>query len=187
MRYRFIALILSAAALAAADEKVLTLDPGRTTVQWILGGSLHTVHGTFQFRRGSVVFDPAGGPASGELIVDATSGESGSGARDSRMHKSIIESKTYPDFVFTPDRLDGKVAASGVSDVKLHGMFKIHGAAHEMTLPAKVEASAGQLTITTQFEIPYVDWGMKNPSNFLLKVDPKVEVEIKAAGKLTAR
>jgi hypothetical protein len=29
-----------------------------------------------------------------------------------------------------------------------------------------------------------VQWGMKNPSNFLLKVSDKVEMSIQAAGRL---
>jgi hypothetical protein len=64
----------------------------------------------------------------------------------------------------------------------VHGVFKIHGAEHEVTFPMRVETRGEQVTATTHFVIPYVKWGMKNPSNFILRVSDKVQVEIRAAG-----
>ena len=37
---------------------------------------------------------------------------------------------------------------------------------------------------TGKFVVPFVDWGMKDPSNFLFKVDKTVEVQLVAAGHL---
>jgi hypothetical protein len=68
-----------------------------------------------------VVFDNETGKAGGEIVVDATSGLRGSSARDGRMHKNVLESAKYPDVSFVPDRLDGKVELTGVSNSKLHG------------------------------------------------------------------
>ena len=50
----------------------------------------------------------------------------------------------------------------------------------ELPLHFQVQAAGGQYTASTHFVIPYVKWGMKNPSNFLLKVDDKVEVDVRA-------
>jgi polyisoprenoid-binding protein YceI len=94
------------------------------------------------------------------------------------MHASILESARYPEIVFRPDRVDGKVAAEGKSQVQLHGIFAIHGAEHEIILPATVEAEAGQYNVNTTFEVPYVKWGMKNPSTLMLRVSDKVEITI---------
>jgi polyisoprenoid-binding protein YceI len=139
---------------------------------------LHTVHGNFQLKRGTLSFDPQSGKASGELVVDATSGESGSPARDKRMHASILESAKYPEISFRPDRVDGRVATEGKSQVQLHGTFAIHGSEHEIVLPATVEAAAGQYSVNATFEVPYVKWGMKNPSTLMLRVSDKVEITI---------
>ena len=38
--------------------------------------------------------------------------------------------------------------------------------------------------MTTHIEIPYVQWGLKNPSNFLLRVKDKVVIEIEATGRV---
>ena len=103
------------AAPAFPQETVVELDPARTSVAFTLGAALHTVHGTFALKRGSIRFDSATGKASGELVVDAASGASGSDARDKRMHGNVLESGRYPEFVFTPDRVEGRVAPSGTS------------------------------------------------------------------------
>jgi polyisoprenoid-binding protein YceI len=150
-----------------------------------LGDVLHTVHGTFKLRRGDIVFDPETGKAGGEVLVDATSGESGSSARDGRMHKNVLESAKYPDVSFTPDRLEGKVDLSGTSNVKLHGTFTIHGAAHEIDVPVRVSAKGDTLDVTMGFDVPYVAWGMKDPSTFVLRVSKEVHIEMHTTGRLT--
>lgn len=99
----------------------------------------------------------------------------------SRMHKEILESQRYPEAVFMPDRVDGKLPAQDQSQIDVHGIFKIHGADHELTLHFQVERAGGQHIASTHFMIPYVEWGMKNPSNFLLKVDKTVDMDIKTA------
>lgn len=155
------------------------LDPAKTEIQFTLHDVLHTVHGTFQLERGSIHVDPDSGNASGEIIVDVASGASGSDARDRRMHKDILESRRYPEATFMPDRVAGKLAPEGQSQIDVHGIFKIHGADHELTLHFQVERTGGQLIASTHFSIPYVEWGMKDPSNFLLKVDKTVDIDIK--------
>jgi polyisoprenoid-binding protein YceI len=164
----------------AAAETVFDLDPSKTEIQFTLHDVLHTVHGTFHLKRGAIQWDPATGKASGEVVVDVTSGASGSQSRDRRMHKEILESQQYPEAVFTPDHLDGQVAPQGESQVDVHGTFRIHGAGHEMVLHFVVQAGGNQFSASTHFTLPYVNWGMKNPSNFLLKVDDKLEMDIHA-------
>jgi polyisoprenoid-binding protein YceI len=169
--------------LAAAANSI-ELDPSRTSIAFTLGDVLHTVHGTFKLKRGAVRFDSATGSASGEIVIDVASGNSGSGGRDKRMHKEILESARYPDAVFTPDHVSGELAARGESQLDLHGNFQIHGAAHELTLHFRAEVKNGEVAASTGFVIPYVQWGMKNPSNFLLKVSDKVDLTVQAAGRV---
>jgi polyisoprenoid-binding protein YceI len=172
------ALLLAAGESIPSQPRSLAVDPAQTKVEFTLGSLLHTVHGDFQLKRGTLSFDVRSGKASGELVVDATSGQSGSPARDKRMHAAILESAKYPEIVFRPDRVDGKVAPEGKSQVQLHGMFAIHGVEHEILFPVAVDAAAGQYTVDGIFEVPYVSWGMKNPSTLLLRVNDKVEIAI---------
>ena len=78
--------------------------------------------------------------------------------------------------------VEGQVAAVGTSTAQVHGIFAIHGAEHEITIPVRVEMAPGRWTATSHFTVPYVKWGMKNPSTFVLRVDQSVDIEIQASG-----
>jgi polyisoprenoid-binding protein YceI len=177
-----IALLCAGVTGSSGQEIALDLDPARTTVQFTLGGTLHTVHGSFKLKRGAIRFDPATGKIGGEVVVDATSGESDSEGRDRRMHDNILESARYPEIVFTPDRVAGAVARQGASQVEVHGMFRMHGAEHEVMLPVQVlmTPTAEATTAKIHFTIPYVKWGLKNPSTLFLRVSDKVDIDIAA-------
>jgi polyisoprenoid-binding protein YceI len=166
----------------SASEVTLTLDPAQSKVHYAVETTLHTVHGTFNLKRGSIHFDPATGRAGGEIAVFANSGESGNDSRDKRMHKEILETAKYPEVVFHPTQVEGNVASSGPSDVKLHGIFSIHGSDHELTAMVHAELAGDHWTGTGKFEIPYLNWGIKDPSNFFLKVKHVVSVELATSG-----
>jgi|SRR5579872_438561 len=186
MLWRAIVLIsfASFASARAGDEIVFDLDPAQTAVEFSVGSALHTVHGTFRLKTGNIRFDPVTGKAEGAAVIDVGSGDSGSPARDRRMLKDILEAQRYPEAVFTPDRVDGHLSPEGPSDLQVHGLFKIHGAEHEMVFQTHVESKGGRLTATMHSVVPYIKWGMKNPSTFILRVSDKVELEIRASGQL---
>lgn len=168
------------AHLIAANVRIFDLDPSKTEIHYTLHDPLHTVHGTFKLKTGALHLDPDTGQASGAMVIDMASGESGSGARDHRMHKEILESQRYPEAVFTPDHVDGRIAPQGESQIDVHGVFRIHGADHELNLHFQIDGNGGHYSASTHFVIPYVNWGLKNPSNFFLRVDDKVEIDVKA-------
>jgi polyisoprenoid-binding protein YceI len=179
--------ILVLASGLPAQESILTLDPAQTKIEFTLPATGHTVHGTFKLKSGQIRFDTASGKASGAIIADATSGESGSNGRDKKMHQDIIESSKFPEFVFTPEHVQGSVAPKGTSQVQVSGVFRLHGQDHGMTLTFAVEPSTEyQLKIATHFSLPYVEWGLKNPSTFILRVDKAVGVDIHTVGQLGA-
>ena len=171
---------------APVSEIVLTLDPAQSTVHWTLDSTLHMVHGTFSPKSGTMHFDPETGKAGGEIVVAATSGESGNNSRDARMHKEILETPKYPDVIFRPTQVQGKVGQSGASDLTLDGIFSIHGADHNLTAAVHAELTGDRWRGTAKFQVPYVKWGIKDPSNFLLKVKPVVNVELEMSGEVKA-
>ena len=146
---------------------------------------VHNTHGTFRLKQGHISFDPRTGAASGEVVVDATSGESADSARDRHMHKEVLESAKYPEIRFVPERVDGKFAPQGTSSLRISGTFEVHGGKHAISVPAEVKIDGKQVSGTVHFEIPYVEWGMKNPSTFILRVDKEVKIELEAAGQIT--
>ena len=181
-RYLLAVLVPLLVVSASAQDASFQLDPAQTSVKFTLGDVLHTVHGTFRLQRGALQLDPASGKISGEIVVDAKSGESGSGVRDRKMHKEILESDRYPEIAFRPDRIEGAVANQGKSSVKVHGMFSIHGVDREIMVPAEVEISADRWAGNVHFTVPYAKWGMKNPSTLFLRVNDSVEIDLAMAG-----
>jgi hypothetical protein len=176
-----------ATASASAKEIVLNIDPSQSTVHYSVSSSLHTVHGTFTVKRGTLRLDPATGKAAGEIVVDAASGQSGSDSRDKKMHKEVLESARFTDIVFRPDHVEGAVPLQGSSSAQLHGVCVLHGSEHEMTVPVRAELNSEKWKGTATFSVPYNDWGLKNPGNFLLKVDHTVEIEVDMAGSMQAQ
>ena len=170
------------AAGAPSSDLVLIVDPGQSKVHWRVDSTLHTVHGAFAVKSGALHFDPQTGRADGEIAVPTASGESGNSSRDEKMHKVVLESAKFPDAVFRPTQVDGKVAAAGNSDVQLRGVFLLHGSGHELTVPVHAELRSGKWQGKASFEVPYIKWGLKDPSNWLLKVKPAVQVDLELVG-----
>jgi polyisoprenoid-binding protein YceI len=168
---------------AVAQEVALQVDPAKSTARFTLGDVLHTVRGTFKVARGTLRFEPASGKISGEIVVDAKSGESGSGMRDRKMHKEVLESERYPEIAFRPTMVEG-AAATGKFSAKVHGMFSIHGVDREITVPAEVDIEPDHWSANVHFTIPYEKWGMKNPSTLFLKVSDSVEIDLAAGGSV---
>jgi polyisoprenoid-binding protein YceI len=189
------ALLVVAAARALAQTPVpaaqanpggitLNLDPAQSKLTWTLGSTLHTVHGKFNLKSGVLKFDPVSGSASGEFIAYATSGESGNDGRDKKMHNEILESARFPDIIFRPTKIDGKVSKAGTCDVQLAGKFFLHGSEHEITVPVHAELTSNHWKGSAKFSVPYIAWGLKSPNTFLLKADPAVEIELELSGTL---
>lgn len=174
-------LLAGGATLAAAQVADYRVDPAQSSVRFTLGDVLHTVRGTFKVKQGELQVE-ADGKVSGQIVVDAGTGDSGSGMRDRKMHKEVLESERYPEIAFRPDRIDGRVASSGKFSVLVHGMFNIHGVVREITVPAQVETSGEQWAATVHFSVPYQKWGMKNPSTLFLRVSDTVEIDLTAVG-----
>ena len=176
---------LVAAETATTATGVLTfkIDPAKSSVRFTLGAVLHTVHGTFKIKGGAVRFDPNSGKASGQIAVDVRSGNTGEGTRDRQMHANVLESDRFPDAVFSPDRINGRLASSGPSDVEVHGTLSLHGRDHEMTVPVRVQMQSASITAEAKFTVPYVSWGMRDPSTFILQVAKSVDIDVMLEGR----
>jgi len=174
------------APAACAQAYVVNLDPAQTKITFTLDTTLHDVHGTFQLKSGQIHFDKASGKASGAIIVDARSGDSENKSRDKKMHQEILESPKYPEIVFTPQQVRGSFDPQKASQVDVVGTFRMHGQDHDLTMTFAVQpASPARSQCDTHFTIPYVKWGMKDASTFLLHANDTVELEIRATAQIT--
>jgi polyisoprenoid-binding protein YceI len=168
-----------------AQEAVLELDSAQTHIGFTLNGVLTTVQGTFKLKSGTIRFDPTTGKAGGLVVIDVTSGESDRPDRDRKMHKDVLESRKYPEATFTPGRIFGRLEAQGDSPIELDGIFKLHGKEHDLALATMVRKDRDQLTASARFVIPYVEWGLKNPSTLFIHVGNTVEIDVETVGRIT--
>ncbi len=173
-------------AQTAPHPVVLTFDPAQTKVHFMVDTTLHTVHGTFALKSGTIQFDPQTGKAEGTIVVIATSGESGNSSRDERMHKEILETWKYAEATFRPTQIEGQVSLTSPCDFKVKGTFNLHGGDHEMLVLVHSELAGDHWKGTAKFDVPYTQWGIKDPSNFLLKVKPVVHVDMELSGGQSA-
>src|SRR5260370_37377916 len=88
-----------AAPQPPSSEIVLGIDPPQSKVRWVLGTTLHAVHGTFAFKNGTFHIDPATGNANGEIAVYATSGGSGNDGRVKKMQTAVLESGNLTEII----------------------------------------------------------------------------------------
>ena len=177
--------LLFAASGALAEPRHLALDAAASEVTIDLPATGHDVHGAFRIRGGAIDFDPAAGTASGEIVVEAASGETGNGSRDKTMRDDVLEAPKFPDIRFVAERFVGDLPASGSGEVELVGKLSVHGAAHPLSLKAKVTVEGSRLRVKTTFPVPFLDWGMKDPSVLFLRVEPVVLVAVSAEGELS--
>ncbi len=175
---------LLAAAPAAAEELRVVLDPAQTRVAFTLDATLHTVRGTARLDRGELRFDPGTGTASGEIVIDARSAQTGNGARDRDMHQKVLDSADFPKIVLAIERVEGQFEPAGTSDLRLHGRIRLLGEERPIEIPLRAEAAGEKLSATGRFTIPYVAWGLRDPSTFVLRVGKEVAVEVAAVGRI---
>jgi len=131
------------------------------------------------------------GKASGAIVLDATSGNTDNSSRDKKMHGEILESAKFPEITFTPNDVKGDLAAilthQTAAQVEVAGVFRLHGQDHDATLKISAQPGAsGHIDATSQFSVPYIQWGLKSPNTFLLHVADSVDVTVHASGKISA-
>lgn len=177
-----IALFLSCGVAAFAQQQTFTVNPGASNIGFALSGTGHEVHGVFHVSSGSIEYDPHAPGMSGTIVVSAASGDSGEKSRDQNMDKKVLQTARYPEITFQAKSYTGSIASSGDSNIQVSGIFTLHGSPHQITVPMQIHLDGQNLTATGSFVVPYVKWGLKDPSIFVLKVAKEVHIDLKLVG-----
>ena len=61
----------------------------------------------------------------------------------------------------------------------------MHGKSKPVTMPLDVQLQNGIGSADGSFSVKYQEWGMKNPSTFILRVNDTVHIHVHAVGKIT--
>ncbi len=177
------ALLLAPRGASAGQMLVLRVDPGASSLDFVLGATLHTVHGRLGSPSGRIAFDPASGDATGEVDLDLTKSDTGIDRRDRKMHDQVLATDRYPMAVYHVEQVDLPAGLhQGENDVQLHGTLELKGESHPVDVPATATLDGRRVRAVATIEIPYVDWGLHDPSFFVLRVAKQVEVEMTIVG-----
>ena len=175
---------LAIATTVLAQQQTFHINPDSSTVDFTLA-SHDTVKGTFHVENGTIHFDRASNSISGAVVVTAGSGKTGNDSRDKKMTNEVLNAPQFADIAFVPKSYSGKIPASGDSDIEVSGVFTLHGTPHDLTVPMHLHIDGAKCTATAHIVVPYVQWGLKDPSIFILKVAKQVDVNLSFVGFLT--
>jgi polyisoprenoid-binding protein YceI len=178
-----LAVILGPAALA--QHQTFAVNPDASEVKMKLNTTHEVVNGTFHIQSGSINFDRTASHISGIVIVAAGSGKTGNDSRDKKMNKDILKVDQFATVSFTPKAYNGTIAASGDSTIQLSGAFTLLGTAHDLTIPMQIHIDGSKATAKAQFVIPYVQWGLKNPSFMFWKAENDVAIDLNLVGRVS--
>ncbi len=181
-RILMMALALLAAREAFPQQQTFTVNPDASSVGFALTGTGHEVHGTFHVTSGTIQYYRSAPKMSGSIVVSAASGDSGDKGRDKNMHQKVLETDRFSDISFQPQSYTGTIAPSGDSTIQVSGIFTLLGTPHDLTVPMQVHIDGQNVTAKGTFVVPYVKWGLKDPSVFILKVAKEVHIDLNLAG-----
>jgi polyisoprenoid-binding protein YceI len=181
--------ILAFAALLApaalAQHQVFLANPDASEVKITLNTTHEIVIGTFHVQSGSIEFDPSAPKMAGSVVVLAGSGKTGNDSRDKRMNKEILKVEKYATVSFEPKTYTGAIAPSGDSTIQVTGIFTLLGTPREITIPILVHLEGATGSAKAHFVVPYVEWGVKNPSILIWKAEEDVAIDLFLAGRLS--
>lgn len=180
--------VLSISTVASVNAETLTfeLDPVESVIELSFAATLHTVEGRLAARQGTIEVDLATGEARGWILLDATTAMTNNRRRDRKMHEKILESLHFPDIVYSINRVSGGLRPVGRSELQLHGTLEFHGVKRPFSVIAVAISDGKRLTATGSVDVPYLDWGLRDPSFFVLRVSKEVTVRLNIVGSLTA-
>ena len=172
------------APVALAQHQTFVVDPNASEVKITLKTTHELVNGAFHIQSGSIEFDRSTPKMSGSVVVLAGSGKTGNGSRDKKMNKDILEVEQHATVSFEPKSYAGAIALSGDSTIQVSGIFTLLGTPHEITIPILVHLEGATALVKAHFVVPYVQWGLKNPSFLIWKADNEVGIDLVLTGRL---
>ncbi len=178
-----LAVMLAPAALA--QHQTFVVNPDASQVNITLKTTHELVNGAFHVQSGSIEFDRSTSRMSGSVVVLAGSGKTGNDSRDKKMYKDILRVEQYATISFEPKTYTGAIAPSGDSNIQVTGNFTLLGTPHEITVPMLVHLDGASATAKAHFVIPYVQWGLKNPSFMIWKAENDVAIDLNLAGTVS--
>jgi polyisoprenoid-binding protein YceI len=168
-----------------SQHQTFTVSPDASEIRMTLNTTHEVVNGTFHIQSGSIDFDRSSSAISGSVVVLAASGKTGNDSRDKKMNKDVLKVDQFATVSFAPKSYTGKIAPSGDSTIQVSGIFTLLGNPHDLTIPMQIHIDGGRATAKARFVVPYVQWGLKNPSFLIWKAENDVAIDLNLSGQLS--
>ena len=183
--FAVVALALIFAPAALAQHQTFAVNPDASDVKMKLNTTHEVVNGTFHIQSGSIEFDRSAARMSGSVAVLAGSGKTGNDSRDKKMNKDILKVDQYATVSFAPKAYTGTIASSGDSTIQVSGVITLLSNPHDLTIPMQIHMDGSKATARAQFVVPYVQWGLKNPSFMFWKAENDVAIDLNLVGQVS--
>jgi polyisoprenoid-binding protein YceI len=173
------------APAAFAQQQTFVVNPDASEVKITLKTTHELVNGAFHVQSGSIEFEPGTPKMLGSVSVFAGSGKTGNDSRDKRMSKDILKVEQYTTVSFEPKTYTGAIALSGDSTIQVTGIFTLLSTPHEITIPILIHREGTTATVKARFVVPYIQWGLKDPSFMFWKADKDVAIDLFLVGTIS--
>jgi len=183
--FAILALAAMLGPVASAQHQTFVVNPDASQVRMTLNTTHEVVSGTFRIQSGSIEFDRGTSRMSGSVVVLAGSGKTGNDSRDRKMNKDILQVEQHASVSFEPKSYSGILAPAGNSNIQVTGTFTLLGTPHEISVPMQVRLDGASATAKGHFVVPYVDWGLKNPSFLVWKAENDVAIDLNLVGTIS--
>ncbi|MBI2190861.1 MAG: YceI family protein [Planctomycetes bacterium] len=171
-------------ASAEAEAGILyRVDAERSAVSFVLQATGHKVRGQTKALRGEFrlprTWDTESLAVSARVEIDAASLDTGSRKRDAKMHGETLDVEQYPAIAFEVERVKGplgRLAGGSEIAVSLEGKLTIRGITRPVSIPAQLALKAGEVRVRGEYTLTWTDYGVPDPSVFVLRVSKDMTV-----------
>jgi polyisoprenoid-binding protein YceI len=170
---------------ALAQHQTFVVNPDGSGVRMTLKTTHELVSGTFHVQSGVIDFDPGAATIGGNIVITAGTGKTGNDMRDKKMNNDILHVQQYSTVSFSPRSYIGTIAPTGDSTIRVTGVFNLLGTPHDLTIPVQIHRNGGNCTAKAHFVIPYVQWGLKDPSFLFWKAEKQVDIDLNLVGHIS--
>jgi len=177
-------LAVTLAPSALAQHQTFVVNPDASEVKITLNTTHEVVNGTFHIQSGSIEFDRRSPKMSGSVAALAGSGKTGNDSRDKKMNKDTLKVDQYTTVSFAPKTYTGTISASGDSTIQVSGVFTLLGNPHDLTISMQIHMDGSKAMARAKFVVPYVQWGLKNPSFLIWKAENDVAIDLNLVGQV---
>jgi len=91
---------------------------------------------------------------------------------------------SFPVATYEVEHVNGYDAQKSIQKITVNGTMTLHGTKHALVLEFALSRDGQATVAVTHFLIPYVAWGIKDPSNAFIHVEKEVLIEITARGSM---